>query len=739
MRQLAIVLGFGLMLAACGQGGTDGEESQAMDEQVTETQEASAADDSAVPTPPDAEQIDHEMTAFGVTRNDPYYWMRDRENPEVISYLEAENAYAAHFFDQLADVKDGLFQELISHLSESRESAPFTRNGYSYATSFAEGADYPVISRTSVQGGEAQVLLDEPALAEGHDYFVVSDWDVAGNNEALAYSIDTNGRELFDITMVNLSTGEQIGDVIADTDGSVIWSQDGSALYYLRSEEETLRPYQLWRHVIGTPQAEDQMLYQEDDPEYLLYIERTKSGRYLTLTSWLRTSTEVRLVDLTDAGAAPVLFEPRRDPHQYFVDHVDGTFFIRSDEDAMNYQVFTAADEGGTPGDWTLLVPHRDDTLVQGMEVFDGFMVLEERSGGNVSQHVYNLTDGTDHTIDVGGEVGYATFTEGASDVVNVGADAGFLRFEYSSYNVPTTIYDYVFATGELIQQRQEEVGGGFNPANYETARVWAPAEDGTMIPVTLAWRRDMGEEGAPRPLMLRGYGAYGSSYDPTFTYAWLPLMDHGIVLATAHIRGGAEMGRQWYYDGRLQNKMNTFTDYIDAADFLVGEGWTTNDQMIARGGSAGGLLLGAVVNMRPELFQGVLNHVPFVDVITTMSDPTIPLTTYEWVEWGNPIENEDDFNYMLSYSPYDQLEAIEYPNMFITAGLNDPRVQYWEPAKYVARVRDLHQGDNILLFKTNMGSGHFGTTGRFSQYEDIAEEITFMMWVLGMTDVEAP
>jgi len=735
MRRLAILLGFGMLLSACGQAEDSQGDQDAMDQQAdTSVEEVAAA-----PMVPDAEQIPYEMTAHGDTRVDPYYWMRDRESPEVISYLEAENTHAAYYFDQLADVKDALFEELVSHLSESRDSVPYVRNAYTYSIRFADGADYAVISRQSVaEGSEDETLIDQPALADGHDYFVLNDWDVSANNQVLAYSIDTNGRELYDITMTDLTTGEMIDEVIADTDGTVIWSADGSALYYLRNEDETLRPYQLWRHIVGTPQSDDQMLYQEDDTEYLLFAGRTKSDRFLTLTSWLRTSTEVRLVDLSDAAAAPVLFEARRDPHQYYVDHVGETFFIHSDENAMNFQVFTAPDEGGHPGEWSLLVPHRDDTLVQGVEIFDNHLVLEERSGGNVAMHVIDLAGETEHYIEVGGEVGYATFTEGAGDVVNIEADAGFLRFQYSSYNTPTTIYDYDLVSHELAVRRQDEVLGDFDSANYETARVWAPARDGTMVPVTLAWRGDMGGEG-PRPLMLRGYGAYGSSYDPNFTYAWLPLMDHGFVLATAHIRGGTEMGRQWYYDGRLGNKINTFTDYIDAAEFLVRDGWTTSDQMIARGGSAGGLLMGAVVNMRPDLFEGVLNHVPFVDVITTMSDPTIPLTTYEWVEWGNPIEDAEAYNYMLSYSPYDQLAAIEYPHMFITAGLNDPRVQYWEPSKYVARVRDLDQGDNVLLFKTNMGSGHFGTTGRFSQYEDIAREITFMMWVLGMTDVPAP
>ncbi len=741
MRQLVVWIGMGLLLAACGQGGEQ-EGDQAPMEPMDQQADVSAGEPSTEPVAPDAEQIAYEMTAHGQTRVDPYYWMRDRENPETISYLESENAYAAHYFDQLANVKESVFQELIGHLSESRDSVPFTRNGYTYATRFAEGADYAVISREPQSGGDEEVLVDQPALAEGHDYFVLNDWDVTPNNALLAYSTDTNGRELYDVYIRNLTTGEMIGEVIEDVDGTLVWSADGTALYYLRNEEETLRPYQLWRHVIGTPQSEDQMLYQEDDTEYFLFMGRTKSERYLVLGSWRRTSTEMRVLDLTDPAAEPVVFESRRDEHEYYIDHVGETFFIRSDEGAMNYQVFSADDEGGRPGEWNLLVPHRDDTLVEAMEVFDGTLALEERSGGNVSIRIYDLAAGTDHLIDVGGEVGYAAFSGGPGDVVNVDAGAGFLRFYYSAYDVPTTIYDYDFGARELTMRRQDEVLGEFDSANYRTARVWAPARDGTMIPVTLAWRPDMGGniggEG-PRPLMLRGYGAYGSSYDPRFTYAWLPILDHGFVLATAHIRGGSEMGRQWYFDGRLEHKINTFTDYIDAAEFLVREGWTTQDQMIARGGSAGGLLMGAVVNMRPDLFQGVLNHVPFVDVVTTMSDATIPLTTYEWVEWGNPITSAEDYAYMLSYSPYDNLAAVEYPHMFVTAGLNDPRVQYWEPSKYVARIRDVDQGDNILLFKTNMGSGHFGTTGRFSQYEDIAEEITFMMWVLGMTDVPAP
>ncbi len=750
MRRIAILLGFGLLLAACGQAVDDqaaddqAANNQAADDQAVNNQAAEDSMDrdmetasdatSARPTPPDAAQISHPMVAHGDTRDDVYYWMRDREDPNVIAYLEAENAYAANYFDRLEHVKTEVFEDLVARLSESRESVPFERNGYVYATRFADGADYAVISRVSVSGGEEEVLIDQPVLAEGHDYFVLNDWDVAPSNDMLAYSIDTNGRELYDISIRDLASGELLPDAIEATDGTVIWSSDGTALYYLRNEEETLRPYQLWRHVMGTPRSEDQMLYQEDDTEFLLFMGRSKSERYLLLVSWLRTSTEYRLVDLDDANATPVVFEPRRDPHQYFVDHVGDTFFIRSDENAINFQVFTAADEGGHPGAWELLVPHREDTLVEGMEAFNGYLALEERSGGSVAMHIYDLEGGTDHLIDVGGEVGYATFTEGASDVVNVDADATNLRFEYSSYNTPTTIYDYDMAARELIQRRQDEVRGDFDPANYQTARIWATARDGTQVPVTLAWRPDRGGDG-PRPLMLRGYGAYGSSYDPTFTYAWLPILDRGFVLATAHIRGGQEMGRQWYFDGRRFDKINTFTDYIDVADYLVAEGWTTNDLMVARGGSAGGLLMGAVANMRPELFQGIMNHVPFVDVVTTMFDETIPLTTYEWTEWGNP-EDEAYYTYMLSYSPYDNVAAVDYPHMFITAGLNDPRVQYWEPAKYVARLRDLSTSDNLLLFKTNMGSGHFGTTGRFSQYEDIAEEITFMLYVLGMTDV---
>ncbi len=727
-----------LLLAACSPA-TD---EQTTPETATEITAEETMTETTEPTPapeassaPDAEMRSHPMVAHGDTRDDVYYWMRDREDPAVIEYLEAENAHAAEFFDPLQDLKTELFEELVGHLSETRESVPYTRNGYVYTTRFAEGADYSVISRASVGGGEEEVLIDGPALAEGHEYFLINDWDVAPSNTMLAYSIDTNGRELYDISIQDLTTGEVLPDRIEATDGSIVWSSDGTAIYYLRNEEETLRPYQLWRHVIGRPQSEDEMLYQEDDTEFLLFMGRSKSESYLMLVSWLRTSTEYRLIDLDDASAQPVIFEPRRDPHQYFVDHIGETFIIRSDEGAINFQIFTAEDQDGQPGGWELLIPHREDTLVEGIEAFDGYLALEERSGGSVNMHVYDLEAGTDHIIDVGGEVGHATFTEGASDVVNVDATSTALRFQYSSYNSPTAIYDYDMQASTLTQLRQDEVRGEFDAANYETARVWAPARDGTLVPVTLAWRGDMGGDG-PRPLMLRGYGAYGSSYDPGFTYAWLPLMDRGIILATAHIRGGQEMGRQWYFDGRLFDKINTFTDFIDVGDYLVAEGWTTSETMIARGGSAGGLLMGAVANMRPDLFEGILNHVPFVDVVTTMSDATIPLTTYEWVEWGNP-EDEAYYHYMLSYSPYDQVAALDYPHMFITAGLNDPRVQYWEPAKYVARLRDVSTSDNLLVFKTNMGSGHFGTTGRFSAYEDIAEEIVFMLSVLGMTGAE--
>ncbi len=706
MRQLISVLGLSVLLVACGQG------------------------QQAENPPPVAEQRPFTLSAHGDDRSDPYYWMRDREDPAVIEYLEAENAYAETFFGPLAEAREAVFQELVGYQSETRESVPYAWNGYVYETRFDEGAEYAVISRTSRSGGDAQVLVDGPALAEPHEYFALGDWDVALSNNRVAYSIDTTGRELYDITSVDLETGEVL-DTIAETDGTIIWMNDGSGFYYVRNEEETLRPYQVWRHLIGAPEADDVLIFQEDDSEFFMYIERTTSSRYMLIYSYLRNSTEVQLVNLNDPAATAVMFEPRRTPHQYFVDHVGDTFVIRSDEDAYNFQVFAAGDLGGRPGDWQISVPHRTDTLIEGMALFANFMVLEERTGGTVQMHVYDRRSGQDYLIDVGEEVGMATFTGGPSDVVNPDPATNLFRFSYSSHRTPTTVYGYDMAARELSTLRQDDVQGGFSSDNYEQARVWATADDGTLVPISLAWRTDAGPADGPRPLMLRGYGAYGSSYDPTFTYAWLPLMDHGYVLATAHIRGGTEMGRQWYFDGSLLNKINTFTDYIAAAEYLVAEGWTTNDQMFARGGSAGGLLLGAVVNMEPDLFVGILNHVPFVDVVTTMSDATIPLTTYEWVEWGNPIESEESYNYMLSYSPYDNLSAQDYPHMFITAGLNDPRVQYWEPAKYVARLRTLDTGDNQTVFRVNMGSGHFGTTGRFAQYRDIADEIVYMDEIL--------
>jgi len=733
----ALILFLGLFLVACNQDASDTTDTEASTEHaMTETPDATDTPDAApASAAPDVGQRDHVMTQHGHTRNDEYYWIRDREDPAMLAYLEAENAYAGEFFDPLADLQNSIFEEIIGHLSETRESVPYTRNGYVYTTRFNEGADYSVISRAPVGGGEEEVVINSPALAEGHDYFMMSDWDISPSNTMLAYSIDTNGRELYDVTIQNLETGEILENEIAAVDGSLVFSEDGSSIYYVKNDPETLRPYQLWRHRIGTPSEEDQMLYQEDDTEYLLYMYRTKSDRYLALISYLNSSTETRLVDLSDPEAEPVLFEERRMPHEYYVEHIGDTFFIRSDENAMNYQVFSATDEGGHPGEWQLVVPHRDDTLVESMEVFDGYLALDERSGGSVAVRVYDLVAGTDHRIDVGGDVGYASASGGASDIVNVDANTTTVRFSYSSYNSPTTVYDYDMSSRELSLMRQDEVRGDYDASNYETARVWATAQDGTQIPVTLAWRSDMGGDG-PRPLMLRGYASYGSSYDPQFTYAWLPLMDHGIILATAHVRGGQEMGRQWHYDGRLLNKINTFTDFIDVGDYLVAEGWTTSDTMMARGGSAGGLLLGAVANMRPDLFHGILNHVPFVDVVTTMSDPTIPLTTYEWVEWGNPAD-EEYYHYMLSYSPYDQVGAMDYPHMFVTAGLNDPRVQYWEPTKYVARLRDHSTSDNLLIYKVNMGSGHFGTTGRFSAYEDVAREYVFMLSILGMTGEE--
>ncbi len=699
---------------------------------------ALAQDDAATPEPPRAEQRPVELEAHGDVRIDEYYWLRGREDADVIAYLEAENDYMRTIFEPYEALEEHLFEEMTDRLSDVRELAPWEDDGYLYGQRYAEGEDYAVYWRRPVDDPEAEedILVDGPALAEGTDYWRLGEYAVSPNGRYLATTTDDVGRRIYTLRIQDRETGEYLPDEITGIEPDFVWAGDSDVIYYLRKDEETLRPYQLYRHRLGSEVSEDELVYQEDDDRFLLFLGETSSEEYVSLGSYYSTSLEYRFYDITDGEAAGEVFAERREDHEYYVDHAAGAFYVLTNNEAVNFRLMRADAPGQPMSEWTDVVGPREDVLLENFAVFDEFLVLQERADANSQVRVMRHDGSDDHIVEVGEEAYTAAISGVAGDVVNPDVSASVLRFGYTSMTTPQTIYAYDMGERALTELRQEVIEGGFDSANYATARLTAPARDGAEVPVTLAWREDLRADG-PQPLLLIGYGSYGYSYDPQFSSWLVSLYDRGFIVAIAHIRGGQERGRPWYDDGKLLNKMNTFTDFIDVGEFLIAEGYVTADQLFARGGSAGGLLMGAVMNMRPDLFAGVVARVPFVDVVTTMLDDTIPLTTYEYDEWGNPNEQEY-YEYMLSYSPYDQVSAQDYPDLYVTAGLHDSQVQYWEPAKWVARLRDRATGDGLILLETNMEAGHGGASGRLRSFGERAREVVFLLHVLGTAEAEA-
>lgn len=694
--------------------------------------EAAAAP--VAPVAPDADARPHELEAHGDVRVDEYYWLREREDPEVIAYLEAENAYADAVLAPYSELEEGLYLELTDRLSDTRELTPWEDDGYLYGQRYGEGEDYAVYWRRALEDdAEEEILIDGPAEGEGQEYYAVGYWDVSPDGRLLAYTTDTVGRRIYTLRVRDLETGEFLADEITGIEPDFAWAADSATLYYLGKDDETLRPDRLFRHTLGAAQADDELVYEETDDRFLLFVGETTSEDYVALGSYYSTSLEYRFFDAADPDAEGVVFAAREDGHEYYVDHAGDAFWVLTNHDAVNFRLMRADAPGQPIDEWTDVIAPREDVLLENFALFDDHLVVQERANANAQLRVMRLDGADDHIIDVGEDAYYAAFSGVAGDVVNPDPATNILRFGYTSLTTPQTVYAYDMDAHELTMLRQEVVEGGFDSANYETARVTATARDGAQVPVTLAWRPDMRADG-PQPLLQIGYGSYGYSYDPQFASWAVSLLDRGFIVAIAHIRGGQERGRPWYDDGKLLNKINTFTDFIDVSEHLIAEGYAAPDMLFARGGSAGGLLMGAVVNMRPELYAGVVARVPFVDVVTTMLDDTIPLTTYEYDEWGNPNDQEY-YEYMLSYSPYDQVGEHNYPNLFVTAGLHDSQVQYWEPAKWVARLRDRATGDNLILLDTQMGAGHGGASGRFRSYEERAREIAFMLMVLGETE----
>lgn len=673
------------------------------------------------PTHPVAPIQEFQLKKHGHTRIDPYYWLNDRDNPQVITYLNAENEYLAATFAHTNDLQSKIFEEIKARIKEDDSSVPFFENGFWYYTRFEEGKDYPIFCRKqeSLEADE-DIMLDANILAEEHDYFSIGSWSISQDNAIIAYSQDTQGRRIHSIRFKNLITGETYPEVIQDVTSNLVWANDNTTLFYTKQDPQTLRYAQIFRHTLGTDPEEDNLVYEEPDETFYTRIMKTKSKKYLLIRSTQTVSSEYQFLDANTPHGTFQIIQPRQRDLEYYVDHFKDHFYIQTNLHASNFRLMRTPVDAPWLAHWEEVIPHRTDVLLEYYEIFKEYLVVAERRNGLMELRIRPWDGSEEHYIEFE-EPAYLAYIS-----INPQFDTHTLRFGYTSMTTPRSTFDYDMQTRERTLLKQQEVLGTFNKADYQTDRLYAPARDGASIPISIVYRKDTPIDGSA-PLLLYAYGSYGASLDAGFSSPRLSLLDRGFVYAIAHIRGGEELGRQWYENGKLLNKKNTFTDYIDAAEDLLNNQYASPDLLFGKGGSAGGLLIGAVINMRPDLWRGVIADVPFVDIVTTMLDDSIPLTTNEYDEWGNPNDPRY-YEYMLSYSPYDNVEEKDYPNMLVTAGLHDSQVQYWEPAKWVAKLRATKTDSNLLLLKTNMEAGHSGASGRYERYKEVALDYAFLL-----------
>lgn len=677
-------------------------------------------------TPPLATKRPKELTIHGDTRIDPYYWLNERENPEVIDYLTAENQYLDTVMSNTRDFNDKLYNELIGRMKQTDMSVPYLDNGYYYITRYEEGQEYPIHSRKKGNlDAPEEIMLDVNVLAKDFGYYSIGSRSVSPDNRYLAYGEDTLSRRIYTLRFKDLVTGELLPDRIPNTGGNAIWANDNKTVFYT-TKDETLRQNKIWKHRLGTPASADELVFEEKDETFVAYVYKTKSRKFIVIGSHATLSREFRFIDANKPDSDFKVFQPRKRELEYSIEHFNDFWYVVTNKDARNFRLMKTPLNATTDENWTEVIPHRPDVLLEGLEVFTDFIVLSERKAGITHLRVMN-TNGDDHDINFG-ENAYV-----ASPSVNTEFDTEILRLSYQSLTTPSTTYDYNMRTRELTLLKQQEVLGGFDPANYRSERVMARARDGVMVPISIVYRHDTPLDGTS-PCLLYGYGSYGYSMEPSFSMGRLSLLDRGFVYAIAHIRGGEEMGREWYENGKFLQKKNTFTDFIDCGKYLTANKYADPGKLFAMGGSAGGLLMGAVMNMEPDMWAGIIAAVPFVDVVTTMLDESIPLTTGEYDEWGNP-NDKTYYDYMKSYSPYDNIEAKNYPPLLVTTGLHDSQVQYWEPAKWVAKLRDMKTDNNPLLLYTNMDAGHGGASGRFRQFKETAMMYTFLLDLAGKID----
>ncbi|WP_337242055.1 S9 family peptidase [Proteus faecis] len=669
--------------------------------------------------PPKANKIPHVMTAHGDTRTDNYYWLRDdsRKDPKVLDYLNAENAYTESVMKEGNALEETLFNEMVSRMAQNDESVPYIYNGYTYRTIYQEGKDFPIYQRKPVNSeGEWEVLVDGNERAKGHEFYQLGDLTISPDNKRIAIAEDKEGRRNYNVAYKDLSDNAWKENVLTNISANLVWANDSKTLFYVDKDPQTLLPYQIYRHQYGTDRKQDVKIFEESDDRFYTWMGKSKSEDYILVSIESSTTSESRLIDANAPEKPMVVFSARQEGREYDIDHFNGEFYIRSNHESELFGLYKTA---SIDKPWETVIAPQKDVDLEGFDLFNRWLVVEERKQGLVSLRQIDWKTG---------QSTYVTFDDPVYMAwlgFNPQADSEELRFGYTSMTTPSSTYQWNMQTHQKQLLKQQEVKG-FERDLYESERIWVKVQDGVEVPVSLVYRKDLFKKGE-NPILIYGYGSYGSSIDPSFSSPRLSLLDRGFVYAIVHVRGGGELGKRWYNQGKMEHKVNTFTDFIDATKYLIAKGYGAPKHVYAMGGSAGGLLMGAVVNMAPELYRGVVSQVPFVDVVTTMLDASIPLTTGEYEEWGDPADKEVYFR-LKSYSPYDNVVAKDYPHLLVTTGLHDSQVQYWEPAKWVAKLRELKTDNNLLLLDTNMSAGHGGKSGRFNRLRDTAKEYAFIL-----------
>lgn len=673
--------------------------------------------------PPVAKIIPTELEKFGDVRTDNYFWLNDRENPEVIDYLNQENNYYQQMTAHTQDFQTALFEEMKARIKEQDESVPYLYNGYYYITRFETAKNYPIYSRKKASlTAPEEILFDCNVLAEGQAYFKLGGMAISPDNKLAIFSTDIIGRRIYNIQVKNLETGEILEDKIDKVTGSAVWANDNKTIFYSSQDDVTLRSDKIFKHKLGTKQEEDVLVYFEKDDTFSVDVSKSKSRKYLAIESGSTLTTEYRILNADNPDGKFKIFQKRKRGVEYSINHYKDSFYILTNkDDAENFKLMKTHEDATSAENWVEIIGHREDVLLEDIEIFANYLVVEERTGGLNKIRIMSWDGKDEYYLPFGSET-YTAYTS-----TNVDFETEILRYSYQSMATPSSVIDFNMRTKEKdVKKEQEVLGGKFDKNNYTEERVWATAKDGTKIPVSMVYRKELKKDGK-NPLLLYAYGSYGHSMDAHFSSTRLSLLDRGFIYAIAHIRGGEDLGRQWYEDGKLLQKKNTFTDFIDCSKYLIERKYTSAAHLYAEGGSAGGLLMGVIINEAPELYNGVIAQVPFVDVMTTMLDDTIPLTTGEYDEWGNPNVKKY-YQYMRSYSPYDNVKKQQYPNMYVSTGLHDSQVQYWEPAKWVAKLREYKTDNTVLYLDTNMDAGHGGASGRFEALKELAKEFSFLL-----------